>query len=98
MITQNRSTFAVNARFRRVSDGTSQPNVQTQLSVFNKVEGLDDVYWQLFHHGTIAEIDFAYRHGTISPFHVDNQGFNYYFNVCNSIIFPVAIIKLEASC
>ncbi|CAN9410573.1 unnamed protein product [Alternaria alternata] len=81
MITQNRSTFAVNARFRRVSDGTSQPNVQTQLSVFNKVEGLDDVYWQLFHHGTIAEIDFAYRHGTISPFHVDNQGFNYYFNV-----------------
>ncbi|RYN57529.1 hypothetical protein AA0118_g7653 [Alternaria tenuissima] len=81
MITQNRSTFAVNARFRRVLDGTSQPNVQTQLSVFNKVEGLDDVYWQLFHHGTIAEIDFAYRHGTISPFHVDNQGFNYYFNV-----------------
>jgi hypothetical protein len=98
MITQNRSTFAVNARFRRVSDGTSQPKVQTQLSVFNRVEGVYDVYWQLFRRGTIAEIDFAYRNGTISPFHVDEQGSNYYFNVCNSVILPVASSEFGALC
>jgi hypothetical protein len=81
MITQNRSTFAVNTQFRRVSNETSQPKVHTQLSVFTRVEDVSDVYMRLFDRGTITEIDFAYRNGTISPFHVDDVGSNYYFRV-----------------
>jgi hypothetical protein len=86
MITQNRSTFAINARFCRVSSEVSQPKVHTQLSVFTKVTDVSDIYWRLFERGTIAEIDFAYRNGTISPFHVDEEGSNYYFRVCTFLI------------
>jgi hypothetical protein len=81
MITQNRSTFAVNAQFRRVPSQTSEPEVHTQLSVFNTVENMSGVYRHLFDSGSIAAIDFAYRDGTISPFHVDGTGSNYYFQV-----------------
>lgn len=77
-ITQNRSAFAVNAHFRYLAD---KPKVQTQLSVFTRVENVSMLYWRLFNTGTISEIDFAYRNGTISPFHVDDTGSNYYLEV-----------------
>jgi hypothetical protein len=81
MVTQNRSTFAVNAQFRHVPGQTSEPEVQTRLSVFNTVENMSEVYRHLFGKGSISAIDFAYRDGTISPFHVDGTGSNYYFQV-----------------
>jgi len=77
-LVQNRSSLLIDARFLRELCYVSQPRVHAQLYVFTQVcyQDIIFIYNELFEHGTLAEIDDALRAGTISPFHVDEEGDN----------------------
>jgi hypothetical protein len=90
-ITQNHSSIQINARFLRELVYASQPRMYAQLNIFTVVGDRDIIedMTALLRDGSLADIDSAFRKGTLSPFHLDHFGDNIYLFVSITLLYLV---------
>jgi hypothetical protein len=74
---QNRTTFVISARFLRDLTYASRPRICAQLNVFTELsyDGLNR-YFDIMSTVTLAEFVTALRSGEISPFYLNEIGWN----------------------
>jgi hypothetical protein len=71
--TQDGKTHVVQVRFLRELVSAAKPKLYTQLNIFVQVryDDWEDVYDDVFEHGSLEDIDRALRTGNISPYHIE---------------------------
>jgi len=81
--TRNGRPYVVYARFIREFIPAAEPRLYTQLNVFIQVNvaDLQHTYDGVLEYGSLADVNRALRAGTISPYHVDEWGDNFFLYV-----------------
>jgi hypothetical protein len=75
---------SIHGRFMKILNCGLEPRLCAQLNAFNIVEDWLP-HCSLIRHGTLEEIDTAFRVGKISPYDIDEHG----DNVCFYVIIPL---------